>query len=333
MKNLLYILLSLLLFAAPFGCGRSAGGEEFRSGSGVIWNTTWRATFRGDPALLDSVAATLKEVGNSLNVFDSTSLVSRVNREDSVPVNTDFIRVYVMSQKINKLSGGDFDPTLGPLIAAWGFGPGHQLTPDTARIDSLLAITGIGKTHLYRDSLVKDTLPISFNFSAIAKGYGADRVGEMFRRNNVEDFLIEIGGEIFCGGRSPSGDDWRISVDRPIQGSLPGEASAAVISFSGMGMATSGNYRNFHRDSTGNIISHTISPKTGRPVPSDILSATVVTRTAMEADGLATAFMAMGSKRSKELASSLRLPVMLILSDSTIWQTPSFEKMIVKPER
>lgn len=319
-----------MLFSACGGKGKESAERtgSYTKAEGMIWNTAYHFTFRGPESLADSAIKVLEEVGRSLNVFDTTSLVSRVNRDDSVPVNTDFIRVYVTSKQVNKISKGAFDPTLGPLIAAWGFGPGHKATADTARTDSLLEICGIQKTRLSHDALVKDNPAISFNFSAIAKGYGCDRVAEMLSDNGVKDYLIEIGGEIRAAGVSPSGDDWRVSVDRPVTGApADSRESACIVSFSDMGMATSGNYRNFHKDGV-KIYGHTISAQTGRPVQTDVISATVLAPTAMEADALATAFMATGSEGAREINKSLRLPVMLILADSTVWSSPQFEALM-----
>lgn len=298
---------------------------------GLVWNTSYHITYNGPAAFTDSVVATLARVGGSLSVFDPNSLVSEVNRRDSTPVNTDFIRVYITSAKINALSDGAFDPTLSPLITAWGFGKGHEATPDTTAVDSILQFVGINKTHLKYDTLVKDDPRIEFNFSAIAKGFGCDAVAEMFENNNVNDYMIEIGGEIRVKGSNPSGGDWRISIDRPIfTKGAPIHESQEIISVTDIGLATSGNYRNFHTTKSGETYSHVISPQTGRPVDSDVISATVITSTAMEADGLATAFMAMGSEKVKHLNKKMNLPVMLVLSDSTVWTSPQFEKLILK---
>ncbi|MDE6338912.1 MAG: FAD:protein FMN transferase, partial [Muribaculaceae bacterium] len=294
-----------------------SGGCDHRSVSwhkkeGLIWNTSYHFSYNGPAELADSAIALLARVGQSLSVFDSTSLVSRVNCCDSTPVNTDFIRVYIMSKQVNKISDGAFDPTLSPLITAWGFGKGHQATADTIAIDSILQFVGINKTRLSHDALIKDDNRIEFNFSAIAKGYGCDVVAEMLIKNNVEDFLIEIGGEIRAGGKNPEGGDWRISIDRPILSKDKElHESQVIISTSDVGLATSGNYRNFHNSKSGSVYGHVISPATGRPVTTDVISATVIAPSAMEADALATAFMAIGSEKVKDLSKSLRCPVML----------------------
>lgn len=302
-------------------------GKEYRSNEGMIWHTSYHITYSSDRDMGDSIMAALQEVDRSLNVFDETSLVARANVGDSVEVDRHYIRVYEKSREINRLSGGMFDPTLGPLITAWGFGKGHKATSDTLRIDSLMQIVGIGKTRLEGNRLVKGDRRIAFNYSAIAKGYGCDCVAEMFERNGISDYMVEIGGEVKCAGESPTGQGWRISIDRPVRSEGVDHSSQCVIEVTDKGIATSGNYRNFHQEG-GKIYGHTISAKTGRPTLTDVLSATVVSSTTMEADGLATAMMAMGSERAKALADSLKLPVMLILTDTVVWQTPEFDKLI-----
>lgn len=315
------------------GCGRSGNGDsrEYQNAEGMIWNTTYHVTYNGGSELKDSIMQVLNKVGASLNVFDENSLVSRVNVSDSTAVDTDFIRVYVESVKVNRLTDGAFDPTLGPLIEAWGFGKGHKAMGDTARIDSLMKFVGIDKTRLSMDTLVKDDSRIRFNFSAIAKGYGCDCVGEMLQRNGVEDWLVEIGGEISCRGKSPEGGKWRVSIDRPVmQKDRILHDSQCVVEVTDAGIATSGNYRNLQSDEKGQYYGHTISARTGRPARTDVISATVIGRTAMESDALATAFMAMGADDVKRLNKSTRLSVMLVLADSTVWYSGQFEKLMVR---
>lgn len=325
-------LLTVTTSVLATGCGRTKQqNSSWQKKEGLVWNTSFHITYEGPEALADSAVAILDRVGKSLSVFDTASLVSRVNKFDSTKVDTDFIRVYLMSKKINKTSEGAFDPTLSPLITAWGFGKGHSVTADTLRSDSILQYVGIEKTHLSHDILVKDDPRLEFNFSAIAKGYGCDAVAEMLESHGVKNFLVEIGGEIMMHGKNQEGSDWRISIDKPVlSNDSEIHESQEIISVTDMGVATSGNYRNFHKASDGSTYGHTISATTGRPVVTDVISATVLAPSAMEADGLATAFMAMGSKKSRELNRTIQLPVMLVLSDSTIWVSPQFEKLIDK---
>lgn len=154
-----------LCFAALTLAASSCGGEKYHKADGMVWNTTYHITYEGDPSLADSVLVVLENVGKSLNVFDTTSLVSSVNAGDSVIVDRHFKKVYNTSRKINSASNGMFDPTLSPLITACGFGKGHRPTADTLNISEVMKYVGITKTHLAGDTLVKDDPRINFNFS------------------------------------------------------------------------------------------------------------------------------------------------------------------------
>lgn len=297
---------------------------DYRREEGIVWNTTYHITYQGEAVLRDSVLRVLDEVGRCFNVFDTTSLVSRVNTSDSLEVSPIFIKVYRLSEKICDASGGLFDPTLSPLISAWGFGPGHEFTPDTAAVDSVLEFVGLHKTRLNRNYIIKEDSRTQFNFSAAAKGFACDMVGEMFHRNGVLNYLVEIGGEIAASGKSPSGGKWKISIDTPtVNPDKVTHDSFEVVQFTDAGMATSGNYRNIKHTENGNV-AHTISAVTGRPVQTDVISATVLAPTCAEADAAATACMASGSKAAIQMLNKLNLQGFLILSDSTVVATNDF---------
>lgn len=317
-----FILFSLIIILLT-----SCSDDGYKRMEGIIWNTSYHITYLSKKDLSDSIFFVLQEIDGSLNVFNDSSLVSKVNGLDSVNVNSDFIEVYNSSKKIHLISEGAFDPTLGPLIDAWGFGKGHKATSDTLRLDSLLAITGLDKTTIDNGILYKANPLIRFNFSAIAKGYACDRIGKMLKSNGVNSYLVEIGGEIHCSGESPSHDAWKISIDKPILSDSVLHDSQCVISVKNGGIATSGNYRNFHKSGSATY-GHTISPYTGRPIKTDVLSATVVAATAMEADALATTFMAIGSKKSEILAQQEGVAVLLILTNGVIWQNQKFKMLL-----
>lgn len=318
-KKLLFSLLSFLIICNLWSCDK----RGYRQNEGMIWHTGYHISYQSDRDYGDSIITVLDRIGDSMNVFDPKSLTSLVNREDSVEIDRDFEQVYNMSVRINRLTGGAFDPTLGPLITAWGFGKGHKATSDTLRIDSLLQLVGIDKTKISGGRLVKQNRAIEFNFSAVAKGYGCDEVAAMLRRNGVQDYLVEIGGEIACSGVGPSCGKWRVSIDRPDFSDSISHDSQCIIELSDCGLATSGNYRNYHGEGTGRY-GHTISPTTGHPVSTDVLSATVVAPLCMEADALATSMMALGSVKARKLAEELHLPVLLVLNDMSTWQSEEF---------
>lgn len=291
-------------------------GMKYRLDEGMAWNTAYHITYESEHDLSDSIIRIINEIDLSLSPFNASSVVSAVNANISDSVDAHFFRVYEMSRKINAVSGGFFDPTLAPLIRAWGFGQGHEVSADTLRLDSLLRLVGIGQTRLQGMRLVKDSPEIEFNFSAIAKGYGVDCVADMLERNGVSNYLVEIGGEIRASGVNPKGTDWKIGIDRPDSDSPSGE-SVLTLSLTDSGLATSGNYRNFH-EAEGRRFGHTISPVTGRPVQTDVVSATVIAPTCMEADALATCCMVLGADKALALCDSLGVGVLLVSPDLTV---------------
>lgn len=327
MKTYFFNIFNSLLILCALLSSSCHPSPTYQREEGMIWNTVYHITYESDIHLGDSILATLEKVGKSLSVFDKSSLVSKVNEADSIEIDDMFADVYNASLKINKASTGMFDPTISPLITAWGFGPGHTVSADSTAVDSILRFTGISKTRLQGKTLIKNDRRIQFNFSAIAKGYGCDQVAEMLKRNGVKNYLVEIGGELSIGGKSPRSDKWKISIDRPIQtDSTEIHDSSAVIAVTDCGVATSGNYRNFHKEG-GKTFGHTISPVTGYPVETDVISATVIAPNCMLADGAATACMASGSRLAKKMLSRLGFEGMLILSDSTIWISARFPQI------
>ena len=309
-RNFLLTFVSLTFFA----CKTEPG---FQKTEGVIWNTQYHITYKGSPMLKDSILTVLNEVGSSLSVFDKNSLVSALNNSKQVEADHHLITVYDASKKLNEISCGIFDPTVSPLVDAWGFGIGHTPSTDTLAIDSLLNFVGIQKTHRENSTIFKDDERTRFNFSAIAKGYGCDAIGEMFVRNGVRDYMVEIGGELALKGQSPSGDNWRIAIDAPVENSNPGEETVEILEVTDCGIATSGNYRNY-REEDGKKTAHTISPITGRPVFSELLSVTVIAPTCMEADALATACMASSLEDAKALLQAYGAKGYLITEEGVI---------------
>lgn len=298
--------------ASLTGCGNDSA--KFRKAEGEAWHTIYHITYNAPCELDDSIRAVIDSVDLALSFFNPDSELSMLNMAEEKKEAGPMLReVYEISRRVWKLSGGMFDPTVSPAITAWGFGKGHEISPDTITIDNLRPVVGFEKTRLENGVIYKTKPQTEFNFSAIAKGYGVDRVAAMFERNGVFDYLIEIGGEIRAGGHNHNGSDWRIAIDTPVEGHVVGDSAADTISFSGMGMATSGNYRNFHRTENGGLFGHTISPLTLRPVKTDLLSVTVMAPTCAEADALATASMVMGFDRASALLDSLNLPALFIV--------------------
>lgn len=270
--------------------------KPFRSAEGVVWNTVYHITYSSNVSLDDSIQAVMKMVEMSLSAFNNSSVVSRINRNESYATDSMFRKVFLESSRISAVSGGAFDPTVGALVNLWGFGTeGDKTDPPTAAVlDSARRLVGINDCRL--DSagfMVKKDSLTTFNFSAIAKGFGVDEIGRMMKRNGVDDYMIEIGGEIAVAGDSPRGSLWRIRIDAPVEcADSVIHGNMGVVEVSDCGIATSGNYRNY-RVIDGKSMGHTIDPFTGEPARSGILSVTVIAPECMTADALATACMVM----------------------------------------
>lgn len=321
--KLAYLICIITLACLNTACSKN---DTYVKSEGMIWNTIYHITYKGSPQLQDSILPVLNEVSASLSVFDKNSLVSRLNDSQKVEADQHLKLIYETSRKIHSLSKGVFDPTVSPLVDAWGFGRGHNPTKDTLAIDSLLEFVGFDKTRLEGGNIIKEDIRIQFNFSAIAKGYGCDAVGEMFRRNGVTDYMVEIGGELALSGKSPSGNLWNIAIDAPVENLQPGEQEVLVLELTDCGIATSGNYRNY-REVGGQKYVHTISPTTGRPIINRILSATVIAPTCMEADAIATACMALDDEGARELLWDTATEGLFIYNDS-VWMSPGFSDFI-----
>jgi thiamine biosynthesis lipoprotein len=210
-----------------------------------------------------------------------------------------FLPVLKESKEIYESTGGAFDPTVGPLVNLWGFGPGGPQLKDSVNIKSILELVDF-KAVVFDSVQVKKTKPgIYLDFSAVAKGYGVDVLAEYLITRGIENMLVEIGGELVARGVNERGELWKVGINRPEELGNANEIFS-IIALDNQAMATSGNYRNYY-ESGGIKISHTIDPATGRPVSHSLLSATVLSSTCMEADALATAMMVMGVEKAIEL--------------------------------
>ena len=318
MRNNILIILAVVLSVLSVGCGK----VEYKQINGVIWNTTYHITYKSDKEFTDSVINALRAVERSVSAFDPKSIVSQVNRNEDVELDSIFRKVYLKSVELNKLSFGYFDPTVSPLINAMGFG--YEETENVEKLDSLLDFIGISKSRIEGNRLVKDDSRLTFNFSAIAKGFGSDEVAEMFRRNGVNDFIVEIGGEVVAHGKSPRGGAWNVAIESP-SADLKREAKL-IVELEDKSMATSGDYRNFKVEE-GKKYSHIVNPITGRLTPTDIVSATIVAEHCIDADAFATSCVAMGSELAKIMVEDNDIAAYFILDDMTVWSSSEFKKL------
>jgi FAD:protein FMN transferase len=246
------------------------------------------------------VDSLLNRFNQSLSTYDRNSEISRFNRQDTLWFESPFfLPVLEQSKEIYRISGGAFDPTVMPLVNAWGFGPEQRRLPDSIKIDSLLTLVGFNKIEWDNEKVYKLQPNVQLDFSAVAKGYGVDVIADYLQQKDIKNFMVEIGGEVVCRGRNENGDIWRIGITNPLPTASRGMLYAA-ISLEDKAIATSGNYMNFY-EAGGNIIAHTISPFSGYPIHHELLSASVMANDCMTADAYATAFMVLGVEKSKRI--------------------------------
>ena len=277
--------------------------HTFQSTEGRVFGTIYHAKYQYSTDLLSDITRTLQKVDNSLSMFNKESCISKINAGTTDIPDSLFVEIFTLSQEISKITDGNFDPTVAPLVSAWGFGKGEKQATDSASIDSILEFVGWNKIELANNRIIKKDPRITLDFSAIAKGYGADCIAKMFEEKGIQNYMIEIGGEIVCKGNNPKGEPWKIGINKPIEESIPTQEIQNILTIRNCAMATSGNYRNYYMKD-GKKIAHTINPKTGFPIQTEILSSTVLAPSCATADAYATSFMVMGLEKTKEIVDS-----------------------------
>lgn len=273
----------------------SENSPTYRTQQGKIFGTLYTVTYEHNTDLQSQIVAALRAVDHSLSPFNKRSIITQVNNNDSVCVDKLFTEVFCTAKQIHHDSHGAFDPTVAPLVNAWGFGFKKGLDISSTTIDSLRSLVGFENIVLLHDGQVAKGNPlIMLDFSAIAKGYGSDRVAHILDSCGVKNYMVEIGGEVVVKGLNKNGNPWGIGITKPIDDSLSmNQELQTVLRITDCAIATSGNYRNFYYKD-GVKYAHTIDPRTGYPVQHSLLSATVIADNCMRADALATAFMVLG---------------------------------------
>lgn len=329
MKKVLPILFILVvLFVAGIAVGRKHA--DYQHDSGLVFGTSYNITYQSNDNLKPEIEKALAEVDASLSPFNEKSVITHVNKNEAVTLDDHFITVFRLSSEIYKDTEGAFDITVAPLVNAWGFGFKNGITPDCHAIDSLMQFVGFDKVKLQDGKIIKTDDRLMLDCSAIAKGYGVDAVARLLKSKGIDNYMVEIGGEIVASGDNPKGAPWRIGVSKPDDDSVSvSNEIQGIINISNRAMATSGNYRNFYYKG-GKKYAHTIDPKTGCPVQHSILSATVVSDECAKADAYATAFMVMGLDKAKAvLARHKDMMAYFIYSDdkgnNKVWYSPSLK--------
>ena len=299
-RSFLWIVLCGLL---SFSCQDK---KEYFEESGTVFHTLYHIKYEAPQLLTEQIDAELQKFNLSLNPFNPNSIIAKVNRNEAVEVDEWFKEVFNKSMEVSKNSEGVFDITCAPFINVWGFGFSKKDSVTPQMIDSLKTFVGYQTVHLEGNQVVKEDPRLLLNCSAIAKGYACDVVARLLEKEGIENYMIDIGGEVVMKGVNPNGICWRIGINIPEDDSTNTKNNYdEIVQLCKKGaIATSGNYRNFYIKD-GKKYAHTIDPRTGYPSEQNILSATIVANDCITADAYATAFMAMGLDKAKEMAASL----------------------------
>jgi thiamine biosynthesis lipoprotein len=310
----------ILLAVGLAGCGRSVGTVKL---AGATMGTTWHVTYvpdtaaPGEDAILAAIESELDAVNESMSTYRPDSEISRFNRapiETWVDVSPPFFQVLSTALEVGQGSGGAYDVTVGPLVDLWGFGPGAGVDriPGPDEIEAALATVGLDLLRIDPEATrVKKRVAVHLDFSSLAKGYAVDRIAGALAEREIHRYLVEVGGEMRLGGLSGRGDLWRVAIEQPDSGN---RGMAVAIELTDTAVATSGDYRNYF-EIDGRRFSHSIDPRTGRPVDHDLVSVTVVHPSAMVADAWATALTVMGFQRAVAVAEERDLAVYFIRRD------------------
>lgn len=335
MKNLIIVGFVLLFFSCTNQSKDITPQHKYIKNSGFIHGTTYNIIYNNNNDLQEEIELQMHKVDKSLSTYDSTSVISLINRNKPYKLDKMFIEVFNKSQEIAKKTNGAFDITVAPLVNIWGFGFTNKNIITQKLIDSIMPFVGYKNIKLENNKIIKQNTNTMLDASAIAKGYSVDVVCDYLISKNINDFLVEIGGEVRCGGIKADSSFWKVGIDKPIDDTLViNRELQEIVQFSGKTIATSGNYRQFYYKD-GVKYSHTINPKTGYPVNHSILSASVITDKCYVADAYATAFMVLGVEKAKKIAKELDyLEIYLIYTDETntnkVFASDGFKKYLKK---
>ncbi len=339
MKGLLnckFLILFGILISGN-SCKKNVYFENRNSGSAL--GTSYSIIFY-DTELRDyskEIDSLFVAMNKSMSTYKDDSDISKINRGDStLVIDHMFEEVFELSKRMNKQTNGNFDPTVGVLVNAWGFGQGKQIDLDSTKVDSLLEFVGFNKVRLESDKTIhKNNLDILFDFNAVAKGYTVDRLGVLLDQKGIKNYLIEVGGELTTKGiNKVKNKDFVVGIDNPRASdrSVP----ISKINLKNKSMASSGNYRHYRVDEkTGKRYVHTIDPITGFSKNSNVLAVSVLADSCAEADAFATSFMVMDLDESMELLSRVtNIDAYFIYvgvnGETRFFSTDGFSKVMLK---
>jgi len=296
----------IYLFLIAFVALAATSCKNYHQNQGSVFGTYYNIQYQSYSDMQEDIRACLLAFDSSLSVYNESSVISRINRNEDVETDAYFDRMFVTAQKVSDVSKGAFDITVAPLVNAWGFGFKNKENVTQELIDSILPLVDFRSVSLVDHHIIKQDARIMLDASALAKGYACDIVAELLESKGCKNYLVDIGGEVVVKGKNSHHKSWTIGITKPIDDvSGSHQELQDAIETTSVCMATSGNYRNYYIED-GVRRSHTIDPRTGYPVHHKLLSATIVAPSCIEADALATACMVLGEYQAAVMISQLR---------------------------
>jgi thiamine biosynthesis lipoprotein len=306
---------------------------------GQAQGTTYHITYydlenRGFQPEIEKILA---DFDKSVSTYLPSSIISRINsNQKNVLVDTYFITCFNKAKEIWKNTDGAFDPTVYPLVNAWGFGPGKKQKIEKTKIDSILQFVGFDLIELKGKKIVKKDPRVSLDFNAFAQGYSVDVVSDFLNSKKINSYIVEIGGEVYAKGKKTNGDNWTIGIEKPIENKTSENPAKAIVKLENLAIATSGNYRRFIIED-GIRYGHHIDPKTGYPTKNNLLSASIFASDCISSDANATGVLVMGLEKAKIfLQAHPELQAYLIYSDDKgnyqVYETPGLKSIITEVE-
>ncbi len=315
-------LTIVFLVVIAIACDTQPNGHALKQFRGAAMGTTYTVKAVNLARDLKAITvqseidAILKDINQRMSTYINDSELSLFNRNVEmswIDASLELVDVLEQALRVSRLTGGAFDVTVGPLVNLWGFGPTTptERTPSETAIYAALERVGYTRVHVRRSppAIKKERPDIYVDLSAIAKGYAVDRIAERLEALGINNYMVEVGGEVRAKGHNPRGAPWRIAIEKP---SAAERVVYSIVELMGMGLATSGDYRNYF-EKDGQRYSHTINPKTGRPITHRLASVTVASRSAMRADAFATALLVLGPEDGYRLAEELELAAFFIV--------------------
>ncbi|WP_220736018.1 FAD:protein FMN transferase [Shewanella sp. c952] len=313
--NIFFIIVISIIATASFNCS----ANEIKTLKGFTMGNNFKVTWSEENITADRmnelsnrINNKLKHISQSMSTWNSNSELSKINsgsQLNNIELSPELAKVIDSSLKLNQLTEGALDITVAPLIQLWGFGVSGIIenAPSDSEIETVKKLTGAEKITIKDRKLQRYHKDVSIDLSAIAKGYAVDVIAAILEENNIENYIVDIGGELKLKGNK-SNKPWTVGIDKPFAYS---SGQIEVIEPGNKGIATSGNYRKYF-ESNGKHYSHIINPITGKPVQHTVVSATVISDSCMKSDGLATAFMVLPVNKSLEIANNNNLSIMII---------------------